>query len=60
MKPVFKIIANHQQDITPKVNDRLLSLNITDKAGIEYDDFEIELDDRDKKIDFSNDHKLYC
>lgn len=54
MKPVFKIIANHQQDITPKVNDRLLSLNITDKAGIEYDDFEIELDDRDNKIDFPN------
>lgn len=54
MKPVFKIIANHQQDITPKIADRLLSLNITDKAGIEYDDFEIELDDRDNKIDFPN------
>lgn len=54
MKPVFKIIANHQQDITPKINDRLLSLSITDKAGIEYDDFEIELDDRDNKIDFPN------
>lgn len=54
MKPVFKIIVNHQEDITDKVADRLLSLNITDKAGLEYDDFDLELDDRDNKIDFPN------
>ena len=49
MKPVFQIIANGT-DITPQINDRLLSLEITDEAGLRADAIDIKLDDRDGAI----------
>lgn len=51
MKPDFKVIAN-EQDITDLLRDRLLSLRITDKPGLESDDCEIEIDDRDGSVAF--------
>lgn len=49
MRPSFRILAN-QQDITDTIRDRLLSLRITDEAGNQSDTVELQLDDRDTKI----------
>lgn len=49
MIPSFKILAN-QQDITNTIRDRLLSLRITDEAGNQSDTVDLQLDDRDAKI----------
>lgn len=49
MRPVFLIIANGS-DITAKVLDRLVSLRISDKAGVNSDTAELTLDDRDFAI----------
>lgn len=49
MKPEFRILANGS-DITDLINDRLLLLRTTDKAGLESDGFELRLDDRDDAI----------
>lgn len=46
MMPVFQIEANGA-DITALVKDRLVSLSITDEAGITADTLELTLDDRD-------------
>jgi phage protein D len=46
MKPVHKIVANGL-DISDAINDRLLSARTVDKPGIDSDDFELRLDDRD-------------
>lgn len=46
MQPVFRIIADGK-DITALINDRLLQLRTTDKPGMESDDFELKIDDRD-------------
>lgn len=40
------------QDITDLLRDRLLSLRTTDKTGLESDDCEIVLDDRDGAVPF--------
>jgi uncharacterized protein len=50
MTPVYKILAD-SQDITKKIADRLLSLVITDEAGIKSDTVEIRLDDRDDALE---------
>lgn len=50
MTPDFKIIAAGV-NITPQIKDRLLSLTITDEAGIKADTVEITLDDRDGLIE---------
>lgn len=51
MKPDFRILAD-LQDITARIRDRLLSLRITDEAGIQSDTVEILLDDRDGRIEW--------
>lgn len=45
-RPVFRLTAN-QEDITQAVNDRLISLRITDKAGMDSDELVIALADHD-------------
>ena len=49
MRPIFTILAD-QQNVTDTIRDRLLSLRITDEAGTQSDTVEIQLDDRDAKI----------
>ena len=50
MTPDFKVIAAGV-NITPQIRDRLLSLTVTDEAGIKADTVEIVLDDRDGLIE---------
>ncbi|TDF78224.1 phage late control D family protein [Pseudomonas sp. H9] len=49
MQPVFRIIADGN-DITALINDRLLLLRTSDKPGMESDDFELRIDDRDGAV----------
>lgn len=51
MKPDFRIIAN-DKDITDLIRDRLGLIRITDKPGLESDDCEITIDDRDGAVAF--------
>lgn len=50
MRPVFKITVNGS-DITSKISDRLLSLTLTDEAGVNSDRIELVLDDRDERLE---------
>lgn len=50
MTPDFKIIAAGV-NITPQIADRLLSLSVSDEAGLKSDQVSIELDDRDNAIE---------
>lgn len=49
MTPTFRIVADGA-DITSLINDRLLLLRTTDKPGMESDDFELRIDDRDSAV----------
>ncbi|KPZ18859.1 Tail protein D [Pseudomonas amygdali pv. ulmi] len=49
MKPVFRIVAD-SNDITALINDRLLLLRTSDKPGMESDEFELRIDDRDRAV----------
>ncbi|WP_047227272.1 phage late control D family protein [Pseudomonas brassicacearum] len=49
MKPTFCIVADGK-DITALINDRLLSLRTSDKPGMDSDDFELRIDDRDQAV----------
>lgn len=49
MSPNFRIVADGA-DITTLINDRLLLLRTTDKPGMESDDFELRIDDRDSAV----------
>ena len=49
MTPTFRIVANGA-DITELINDRLLLLRTTDKPGMESDEFELRIDDRDSAV----------
>ena len=51
MTPDFQILAD-QQNVTEVIRTRLLSLRVTDEAGIESDTCEIELDDRNGEIEW--------
>ncbi|ASL45139.1 hypothetical protein bAD24_I16820 [Burkholderia sp. AD24] len=51
MKAIFQIIANGD-DITRVIQDRVLRIRTVDKPGLEADECEIELDDRDGRIEF--------
>lgn len=53
MTPEYRVIAN-QKDITPKIQDRLISLEIEDEAGNKSDRISIELDNRDGILDISS------
>lgn len=45
-KPMCKILVNGL-DIAPKISDRLISLSIDDKRGLESDSLQLELSDHD-------------
>ena len=49
MQPAFTLTAD-RQDITQTIRERLISLKITDEAGVQSDTLEIKLDDRDRSI----------
>ncbi len=49
MKPLHRIIADGV-DITRLINDRLISARTIDKPGIDADDFELRIDDRDGAV----------
>ena len=49
MKPTYRIVADGT-DITALINDRLLMLRISDKPGMESDEFELRIDDRDQAV----------
>ncbi|MDF2793135.1 MAG: Phage tail protein [Pseudomonas orientalis] len=49
MKPTFRIVADGK-DITTLINDRLLQLRTSDKPGMESDDFELRIDDRNQAV----------
>jgi phage protein D len=51
MQAIFQIIANGD-DITRVIEDRVLCIRTVDKPGLEADECEIELDDRDGRIQF--------
>jgi len=49
MRPIFKVLAD-DTDITAKIADRLLSLTVTDEAGVQSDTVEIRIDNREQKV----------
>ncbi|MED5608476.1 contractile injection system protein, VgrG/Pvc8 family [Pseudomonas sp. JH-2] len=49
MNPAFRIVADGA-DITALINDRLLMLRTLDKVGLESDEFELRIDDRDSSV----------
>ncbi len=49
MKPTYRVIADGK-DITALINDRLLMLRVSDKPGMESDEFELRIDDRDQAV----------
>jgi phage protein D len=49
MTPDYKILADNN-DITAAIRDRLISLTLTDEAGIQSDSISLVLDDRDNAI----------
>lgn len=49
MKPEFRLVADGK-DITTLINDRLLMLRTSDKPGMESDEFELRIDDRDQAV----------
>ena len=49
MRPDYRILVG-QQDITPTVRDRLISLTLTDESGYESDTATLRLDDRGSAI----------
>ncbi|WP_030128498.1 phage late control D family protein [Pseudomonas sp. QTF5] len=49
MTPMFRIVADGS-DITRLINDRLLLLRTSDKPGMESDEFELRIDDRDGAV----------
>jgi len=46
MTPMFRVVADGA-DITGLINDRLIQLRTTDKPGMDSDEFELRIDDRD-------------
>lgn len=50
MQPMFKVVANGS-DITQKIADRLISLEISDKAGVKSDRLTLTIDDRDQLLE---------
>lgn len=49
MKPIFAV-QHGSQDITALISDRLMSLRVTDEAGLTSDQFEMVVDNRDMAI----------
>lgn len=51
MQVAFKITVDGKQDITKLIADRLLSLDIVDRAGVKSDRLTIDIDDRDQRLE---------
>jgi len=51
VRVAYKIIAEGS-DITTLIADRLLSLQITDQAGVKSDTLTLTIDDRDQRLEF--------
>lgn len=54
LQPDWQILlmsAKGEVDITARISDRLISMTITDKAGVESDDLTLDLDDDDGLLD---------
>jgi phage protein D len=51
MQVSFKIVVQGGGDISQLVADRLLSLEVVDRAGVKSDTLTIELDDRDQRLE---------
>lgn len=49
MQPIFRLVADGK-DITVLINDRLQMLRTSDKPGMESDEFELRIDDRDQGV----------
>ncbi|MCG7868177.1 MAG: hypothetical protein JAY74_17660 [Candidatus Thiodiazotropha taylori] len=49
MKPVFNVVVG-SEDITGRLSDRLISLLVSDEAGIKSDTVSITLDNRDHRV----------
>lgn len=49
MKPTYQVVADGK-DITALINDRLLLLRTSDKPGMDSDEFELRIDDRDQAV----------
>lgn len=49
MNPIFSVKADGV-DLTDLISDRLLSLRVTDEAGVTSDQFDISLDNRDNAV----------
>lgn len=45
-KPIYRLVVNGQ-DITPKIEKRLISLTLTDNRGMEADQLDFSLEDHD-------------
>lgn len=51
MKPIFKLEVNGK-DVTALFNDRVIKIQTVDKPGLDSDECEITIDDRDGKVAF--------
>lgn len=49
MRPVFKVVVAGK-DVTGKISDRLISLLVSDEAGLKSDTVTIALDNRDRRV----------
>ena len=52
MQVAYKIVVNGSKDITALIADRLLSMDITDQAGVRSDRLTLTIDDRDQRLEF--------
>ena len=50
MQPTFKVQVQNGSDITQLIADRLVEIQITDRAGVKSDTVSIEIDDRDQRL----------
>ncbi len=50
LTPTFKILAN-KQNITKAIQERLISLRVTDEAGYQSDEVEIIIEDREPHVE---------
>lgn len=51
MRPAFKIIVDGKTDITSKIADRLVTLEVHDEAGTKSDRLTLAIDDRDQVLE---------
>nr|WP_241086840.1 hypothetical protein [Candidatus Vondammii sp. HM_W22] len=49
MQPAYQITINNE-DITTRLSDRLISLTLTDKHGLEADQLDLTISDHDEQV----------